>query len=63
MSWPSSNNHEPKLCCVIQSIGKFCDKNICKQCLKDIIKRTNFKEEAFNEILEILNAFTLHDKN
>jgi len=63
MSWSVDSTHTSKLCCFVQSIGKFYDKDICKQCLKDIIKRTDLKEDSFNDILTVLNAFTLHDKN
>ena len=62
MSLPINNAHISKLCCFVQSVGKFKDKDICKQCLKDIVKRTGLKEDAFKDILEVLNEFTLHDK-
>jgi hypothetical protein len=62
MSYSAADPHEEKLCCVVQSIGKLYGKNICKQCLKNIINKKGVNENTFPDILALLNAFTLHGK-
>jgi hypothetical protein len=52
--------HEANLCCVLSPIGKLYDKEICKQCLKDIINTLPRDDQEAIAIQALLNEFTLH---
>ena len=57
----SFQTHEPNLCCALSPIGKLYDKDICKQCLKDIINGLPNDDHEAVAILSLLNEFNLRD--
>lgn len=55
----SFQTHESALCCVLTPVGKLYDKDICKQCLKDIINNLPHDDSDAVAILSLLNEFNL----